>query len=64
MLGRKADALRWVQIAIDCGYIDYPLFSQLDPFLASLREEPEFLKLMDSLKRRWESVIEWERRLR
>ena len=64
LLGRKADALRWVQIAIDCGYIDYPMFTRLDPFLASLREEPGFLKLMEPVRRRWEAVLEWERRLR
>ena len=63
LLGRKADALRWLRTAIDHGFINYPNLTEVDEFLESLRGEPEFRTLMAELKPRWEAVIAWERGL-
>jgi len=62
LIGRRADAVRWIRIAIDCGFINYPCLAQHDPFLSSVRTDPGFQELMDGLKVRWEAVVEWERR--
>lgn len=61
LLGRKDDAIRWMRIVIDCGYINYTCLSQHDPFLESVRAEPEFQAMMDDLRKRWEAVPESDR---
>jgi len=60
---RVGDALRWIRIAIDCGYINHPCLTEHDPFLTDLRSDAEFQQLMAELKLRWEDVAEWERRV-
>ncbi len=64
LLGRRAEALEWTRKAIECGFTNYPCLAEYDPFLAPLRSTPEFMALMDSLKPRWEAVVEWEARAR
>lgn len=55
LIGENAEAVSWLANAVSRGFINYPLFSELDPFLAGLREEPEFVELMVSVERRWQS---------
>ena len=62
LIGRRTDAVRWIRIAMDCGFINYPFLAQHAPFLSSVRTDPGFQELMDELKVRWEAVVEWERR--
>ena len=50
-LGDKASALRVLTQSIANGFFPYPYFSS-DPLLDSLRNEPEFLKLMITAKER------------
>ena len=41
--------------AVEFGYINYPYFAHHDPFLASVRAEPRFARLMERVKRDWEA---------
>lgn len=55
LLGEKAEALSWLERAVARGWINYPLFSRIDPFLAKIRDEERFQKLMERVKREWEN---------
>ena len=55
LLNEKAEALSWLERAVARGWANYPLFSRIDPFLANLRDEERFQKLMDRVKRQWEN---------
>lgn len=46
-------ALRWLAVAVDRGFINYPFLSRLDPSLGSLRGEQRFLDLMEVVRERW-----------
>jgi hypothetical protein len=48
--------------AIDHGFINYPVLTQHDPFLADLRDDRRFIAMMEEAKPRWEKVIDWEER--
>jgi TolB-like protein len=50
----KNDALEWLEHAVDLGWINYPLLAEKDPFLANIRGEERFQKLMERVKREWE----------
>jgi non-specific serine/threonine protein kinase len=54
VLGQTAEALRWLEHAIDKGWINYPLLAEKDPWLANIRGEPRFRKLMERVKYEWE----------
>jgi serine/threonine protein kinase/predicted Zn-dependent protease len=54
LLDEKDQALNWLEIAVGCGFLNYPLLSQKDPWLESLRGEERFKKLMERVKREWE----------
>jgi hypothetical protein len=64
MIGLKEEALRWLRRAIDHGFINYPLLTEHDPFLADLRDDRRFIAMMEEVKPRWETVIAWEERRR
>ncbi len=55
LAGAKDEALRWLERAVERGWINYPLFSEQDPFLESIRDEPRFKELMVRVKARWEA---------
>jgi hypothetical protein len=54
LIEEKEVALDWLENVINKGWFNYPLFSQLDPFLANIRNEPRFKKLMERVKYEWE----------
>jgi TolB-like protein len=54
LLDEKAEALDWLEHAIDAGFINYPLLAEKDPFLANIRGEERFKKLMERVKYEWE----------
>jgi hypothetical protein len=48
-------ALDCLEKSVELGFINYPLFSELDPLLAGIRQEPRFHQLMEKTKRIWEA---------
>jgi len=46
--------LNWLEHAVDRGFINYPLLAEKDPFLANIRGEERFKKLMERVKHEWE----------
>ena len=60
LLGRSDDAIEWVRIAIDRGFLNYPFMAQHDPFLESIRGDARFTALMRDLLPRWKALVAWE----
>jgi non-specific serine/threonine protein kinase len=54
LLGETTEALRWLEHAVDKGWINYPYLSEIDPWLHNIRGEPRFEQLMERVKREWE----------
>jgi non-specific serine/threonine protein kinase len=55
LIGEIQPALEWLNIAVERGFINFPLLHHLDPFLENVRREPEFARLMESTRQRWET---------
>ncbi len=53
LAGAKEEALRWLERAVDRGWINYPLFSHQDPLLESIRGEERFQNLMHKVEAAW-----------
>lgn len=56
LAGATDDALRWLERAVDRGWVNYPLFSRRDPLLESIRDDDRFKELMVEVRVGWESV--------
>jgi tetratricopeptide (TPR) repeat protein len=54
VLGDMVGALDWLERSVALGCINYPFLGQYDPFLANLRGEERFKKLMERVKKEWE----------
>jgi hypothetical protein len=53
-LVNEADvALDFLERAVEFGFINVPWRSTYEPFLASLRSEPRFGRLMERVRRAW-----------
>ncbi len=50
----EATALEWLAVAVDRGFVNYPLLATHDPFLATVRGEARFDALMERVKDEWE----------
>jgi non-specific serine/threonine protein kinase len=55
LIDENQEALEWVKIAVERGFINFPLLHHLDPFLETVRQEPGFGLLMQSTRERWEA---------
>ena len=53
-IGEVPEALAWFEKTIDQGMINYPYFSQYDPFLRNLRGNERFEALLERTRREWE----------
>ena len=51
LMGETNETLRWLENAIELGFVNYRFWSEFDPFLAPLRTDPRFLALMDRARR-------------
>jgi serine/threonine protein kinase len=58
LIGEKERALDWLERDVNLGMINYPLMNGLDPFLANIRGEERFKKLMERVKYEWEHFEE------
>jgi len=55
LINEKEKALDYLNHALDRGFINYPWFSELDPFLENIRGDDRFKKLMERVKYEWEN---------
>jgi len=55
IIDEKEQSLDWLERAVDRGWINYPLFSERDPFLENIRNEIRFKELMEKVKHEWEN---------
>jgi TolB-like protein/predicted Ser/Thr protein kinase len=53
MLDEREQAFDWLENAVNRGFINYPYLNEYDPFLAKLRGDPRFQKLMVRVKDEW-----------
>jgi hypothetical protein len=51
---KEDEAIEWLDVDDDRGFINYPFLSKLDPLLESVRSKPEFVRSMDTVRARWE----------
>jgi len=50
----KEQAIFWLRIAVDRGFINYPYLARTDNAFASVRDHAAFLDLLKSVRDRWE----------
>ena len=55
LLGEKDLALDWLENAVQRGFINYPLFSEIDSHFQNIHGEERFKKLMKRVKHEWEN---------
>jgi non-specific serine/threonine protein kinase len=55
LAGERAEALDWLEHAVERGFINYPLLSDTDPLLENIRDEERFQKLMDRVEHEWDN---------
>jgi serine/threonine protein kinase/tetratricopeptide (TPR) repeat protein len=58
LLDEKKEALDWLENAVNRGFINYPFINKHDPFLANIRGEERFKKLMERVQYEWEHFEE------
>jgi TolB-like protein/Tfp pilus assembly protein PilF len=46
-------ALRWLTLAVERGFINYPFLASHDPFIATMRRLPAFQSLLQLVHERW-----------
>jgi non-specific serine/threonine protein kinase len=54
-MDKKEEALKWLENAVNRGFINYPLLKGQDPLLENIRENERFKKLLKRVKREWEN---------
>jgi serine/threonine protein kinase/Flp pilus assembly protein TadD len=53
LLNDAPAALHWLETAMDRGFINFPMISNLDPLLNNAREAPGFPALLNLIETRW-----------
>jgi hypothetical protein len=54
MAGMAEPAMRWLEVAIDRGFINHPYLARYDPFFRSHRSDARFKGLLEIARDRWE----------
>ncbi len=57
LAGLPEEALVWLRVAIDKGFINYPFLAQHDPSLERLRSDARFKDLLEIARNRWMSFV-------
>ena len=55
MAGAAEDAIRWLSVAVDRGYINYPFLARYDPCFEPVRTHPRFQQLLEGVRERWQT---------
>ncbi len=55
LVDERDTALDFLERAVEFGYINRPFLSQHEPFLANIRAERRFVRLMERVHRAWET---------
>jgi hypothetical protein len=56
LIGDRAEALRWFEHMVrDRGFIAYPYFATIDPFLVALRGDPRFQAVLEEMKTKYDA---------
>jgi serine/threonine protein kinase/Tfp pilus assembly protein PilF len=55
LVDEREAAMDFIERAVEFGFINLPWLSQHEPFLANLRGEPRFARLMERVRRAWEA---------
>jgi tetratricopeptide (TPR) repeat protein len=54
LLNEKKEAIDWIEYGVRSGFINYPFLMEYDIFLANIKNEERFKKLMKQVKYEWE----------
>jgi hypothetical protein len=54
LLGEKEEAIGWLEEGVRWGFINYPFLATHDAYLANIRGEKRFEKLLERVKEEWE----------
>jgi TolB-like protein len=54
LAGERESANRWLRVAIDRGFVNYPFLSRHDPSFEALRGDSAFKGLLETARHRWE----------
>jgi TolB-like protein/Flp pilus assembly protein TadD len=54
-LNEKEEALKWLENAINRGFINYPLLNEQDVLLENIRDDESFKTLMKRVRQEWEN---------
>jgi len=55
VLNQKKQALDWLELAVDFGFINFPFLNETNPLLQNIRSEERFKKLMERVKHEWDN---------
>jgi TolB-like protein/thioredoxin-like negative regulator of GroEL len=55
LVGERESALDFVERVVDFGFVNYPFLAETEPFLAGIRGEPRFGRIMERARRAWET---------
>jgi eukaryotic-like serine/threonine-protein kinase len=54
LAGARETAIKWLEVAIDRGFVNYPFLARHDPSFKALRGESAFKTLLEAARYRWE----------
>jgi serine/threonine protein kinase/predicted Zn-dependent protease len=55
LAGDVDESLHWLKLAIDHGFINYPMLSRFDPTLVAVRQDERFANLLETARVAWEA---------
>ena len=55
LAGNASEAVRWLTVAVEKGFINYPYLSQHDPFLRQISGDERLERLLSQVKKQWSS---------
>jgi TolB-like protein len=53
-LGEKEQSLKWLEHAVEGGFMNFPFLNEYDPLLKNIRGENRFIILLEKVRQQWE----------